>query len=218
MLYKGKVEINEDPKNLNRIKVRIFGIHPGSNTLKSENLQWADPIMMVSESVVPNVNDIVYCDFLDEAKQKIVYLGQASYESNGSSVDLLHADEELIADKNQDDRVELTRRNKHTFVKGGLKIHVIENEIRSVDGNTALTTTTYTITADGLTVEIGGGKAVFTSGSTFGDIKFGGLSLFDFISKIRCVGNLGFPAPLEPTQITQITNAIAASSEISIGV
>ena len=52
----------------------------------------------------------------------------------------------------------------------------------------------------------------------FGDITFGGLGLFQFLATIVCVGNLGQPAPLDPTLLTQISDAILNSTTIKFGV
>jgi hypothetical protein len=218
MLYKGKVEINEDPKNLDRIKVRIFGFHPKSSVVANQDLQWVDPIMLANESIVPNVGDIVYCDFLDHDKQKIVYLGQASYETeSGSSVESLYENEELIADKNQNDRIEKTRRNKYEFIDGSLKIHIVENQIVNVDGEVVTTAPTVTIDFNGAKVVMASGIVSVQSDGLIGDIKFGTVELMDFLKNIKVVGNLGALAPLDPTLITLLQTAISTATEVTIG-
>jgi len=71
---------------------------------------------------------------------------------------------------------------------------------------------------NGIKVIFENNKITFESlNAPFSDIDFGGLQLFQFLSGLQCVGNLGLPAPLQPAQITQITNAIANSKKITFG-
>lgn len=70
---------------------------------------------------------------------------------------------------------------------------------------------------DGTEMIVENDKIVMNATTTFGDIVFGGLGLFDFLSKLKTVGNLGLSSPLDPTQIIQITTAIANSKTITVG-
>ena len=70
-----------------------------------------------------------------------------------------------------------------------------------------------------ITVKFENNKITFENANApFQEIVFGGLQLFNFLAGLQCVGNLGLPAPVQPAQITQITNAIANSKKITFGV
>lgn len=110
---------------------------------------------------------------------------------------------------------------QNPFVLG--KIHtssefIANKKIRFHEHEMEFTADNITIThKDGTVITVESDKVKFTSPTAFGDITFGGLGLFQFLAALTCVGNLGLPAPVDPTQITQITNAIANSSEVIIG-
>lgn len=198
MLYRGKVTDNADPLKLDRVKVRISGIHPlDTAILPDGDLQWADPIMLVEASKVPPVGAIVYCDFLDQNMQKPVYLGQASYKKSdsSSSVEDLYSGKSLPDARSEKDAVEHIARNSTVIIDGKARIFVGSNIQIDIDDN----------------------KINFHSSVPFGDIVFGGLKMIDFLTKLQTTGNLGLPCPVVPAQIIQLVNAITASTDVSIG-
>ena len=42
MFYRGVVENNDDPKQLGRVQVRVFGIHDSGSNVSSSALPWAE--------------------------------------------------------------------------------------------------------------------------------------------------------------------------------
>lgn len=198
MLYRGIIVDNKDPLKLDRVKVRIFGVHPmDQKILADSDLQWSDPIMTTGSSKIPQKDDIVYCDFLDLDFQKSVYIGQASYrkKDKSSSVEDLYSGYTLPSARNEKDEIRRTERNLVHIVKEKARIFVGTNIEINIDGN----------------------LISFKSIAPFGDITIGGLKLLDFIAKIQCVGNLGLPAPLSVADIQKLVQAILNSTEIKFG-
>ena len=85
-IYRGVVEINEDPKNLGRCKIRVPAIH-GPLTFSADLLPWARPVTTAPISrnkgsiSIPNVHDVVWVMFEGANKQYPVYLG-GTYSSD----------------------------------------------------------------------------------------------------------------------------------------
>jgi hypothetical protein len=55
-LFFGRVEDREDPLQLGRVRIRVFGIHPDDKTLvPTEDLPWAIPIVPITSALVGGV-------------------------------------------------------------------------------------------------------------------------------------------------------------------
>lgn len=67
--WMGVVELRDDPLNLGRVKVRIFGSHTSDKKLiPTENLPWAQPMLPVNASLTtgtPQEGDYVFGFFFD---------------------------------------------------------------------------------------------------------------------------------------------------------
>lgn len=76
--YPGVVEINDDPRNIGRVKVRIGGIHAfdnGPDKIPSEKLPWAWRVGPAYMHTVPQVGDTVIVGFLMGDVQQPFYVG-----------------------------------------------------------------------------------------------------------------------------------------------
>jgi hypothetical protein len=89
-IFQGICEDNTtDPLKMGRIKVRVFGVHTeikqgtqDNEILRTEDLPWAVPVFPLTSTVdgisnfaVPENGSVVLVMFLDEDKQKPVYIG-----------------------------------------------------------------------------------------------------------------------------------------------
>jgi len=197
-LYKAIVENNDDPLKLDRVQARIIGIHPKDSTVfPTANLQWCDQLSLIGKCGTPDIDDLVYVDFIDQFQQKPVYFGQVNYEkTSGSSVEDLYNGYALPAARNQDDKIEETRRHNTEVVKGKKRIYA--------DGD--------------LQIDYEVNKITFKSNTPFQDITIGGMKLLDFLVNMSVIGNMGLPAYLSPADLLKLANAIGASTEIKIGI
>jgi hypothetical protein len=65
-IFIGKVIINADPKALERVKVRIIGVHDMENK-DDRNCIWAQHVAPSkgTSGEIPDINDYIYVMFLD---------------------------------------------------------------------------------------------------------------------------------------------------------
>lgn len=71
---------NSDPKCLERILVRVLGVHDMTNTAE-ENAVWASHIKpsKSNSGEVPDIGDFVYVMFLQKDPMHILWLGWVPY-------------------------------------------------------------------------------------------------------------------------------------------
>lgn len=80
-LMRGRVEDNNDPMGLGRIKVRVHSIHGSTKKgTKTDDLPWANACIFSTSYnsgcfIIPEVNTTVWCLFEDGDENKIVYIG-----------------------------------------------------------------------------------------------------------------------------------------------
>lgn len=79
--FPGVVEINDDPRNIGRVKVRIGGIHAfenGPDKIPPEKLPWAWRVGPAYMHTVPQVGDTVVVGFMMGDHQQPFYIGTTS--------------------------------------------------------------------------------------------------------------------------------------------
>lgn len=75
-LFIGLVVDNADPKAIERVRVRVLGVHDMDNTIK-ENSIWAQHIApsKSNSGEIPDIGDYVYVMFLQKDPQMPLWLG-----------------------------------------------------------------------------------------------------------------------------------------------
>lgn len=92
-IYRGKVEINEDPKKLGRCKIRVPAVH-GELTYSKDLLPWARPLVLTPVGTkkgsvnIPAVGDIVWVFFEEANRDFPVYLGGTYATTDEIDIDL----------------------------------------------------------------------------------------------------------------------------------
>ena len=75
-VYKGRVEYNQDPLNLGRLKIRIPFIHGEYNDTPLDKIAWAWPAFPPESFKIPEVGDYVWVMFEGGDPHHPVYFGQ----------------------------------------------------------------------------------------------------------------------------------------------
>jgi hypothetical protein len=196
IFYKGIIENNLDPQNLQRVQVRIMGIHNFNEAeLPSVVLPWAEPALPISGYVdggygdfkVPNIGDWVWLFFHETEKSSIMQKRKPYYFAiirtpKDSHPDYKQTINEIHKDKF--DNQTLTDSSHTEWNNGKETVKFDINE----DGNIKL----YSSNANKAIIDIGG------DGTRSSAVNY--TNLDKWMTKVETllathvhIGNLGYP-------------------------
>lgn len=137
MFYRAYVESDCDPKNLQRVQVRVVGVHsPNQDDLPTECLPWAEPCLPITTGTLnngcgdfdtPSIGDYVWVFFEDEFQQLPHYFAVIRTEKDENK--------EFKQPKNKIESKINDKKNRNSYRKDrwNNRTKIDENEIEKID-------------------------------------------------------------------------------------